>query len=103
MHFSPITPTLDYAVGKFHCKGVQVFPPALSTHILYSRKYWQFGPEWQKEIWQYGTISSYVHVYMRVHVTEKYWQVLILGVVGVNCQTAKFNSPPNFPAICYLC
>ena len=36
---------------------------------------------------------------IHIYACKKYWRTFNLAVVGANCQTAKFNSPPNFPAI----
>ena len=36
---------------------------------------------------------------IRIHASRKFWN---LAVVIIDRQTAKFNSPPNFPAIRYI-
>ena len=70
--------------------------------ILYSRKYWWslnlavwapndvFIQDLNLVVW-YGIA---IHTCMQ----KKIWRILIWRY----CQTAKFNSPPNFPAIWYI-
>ena len=69
--------------------------------ILYSRKYWQelnlaVGP-------QIGIAKILVDLKDR-HVYICEYEILVdvnLAVAKIDCQTAKFNSLPNFPAIRY--
>ena len=39
---------------------------------------------------------------MRIYASRKFWRIFNLAVVIIDRQTAKFNSPPNFPAIRYM-
>ena len=76
--------------------------------LPYSRKYWwelnlAFGSQIAiaKVLVDLNLVVWY-GIAIRIYASKKFWLILNLAVSRADRQTAKFNSPPNFPAIRYI-
>ena len=72
--------------------------------LLYSRKYWwelNLAVEPQIAITRILAdlnLAVQYGITVRIYASRKFWRILIWRC-NIDRQTAKFNSPPNFPAI----
>ena len=79
-------------------------------YIPYSWKYWQelnlvVGSQIiiANELADLNLVVRYgIAIHNILYVSKKFLADVKLAVAQVDCQTAKFNSPPNFPAIQYI-
>ena len=79
------------------------------VNVPYSRKYWRalnlaVGPQIAiRRILADLNLAVRYGIAIRIYASRKFWRILIwrLQYRPPNRQTAKFNSPPNFPAIRY--
>ena len=86
----------------------------LTLSFAFSRSFWvrvddlhviflgSVGPSCEKNLYK-AILSLHVQASLRVHsmVTNKILAGIKFGSARANRQTAKLNSPPNFPAIRY--